>query len=80
MKAVDAGFDQHGIPYDVIWLDIDHTDEKRYFTWDPARFPEPVRLQRHLEAKKRKVSFHVIPGFFCWFTIRLRVFCSSWSL
>lgn len=57
VKAVDAGFDLHGIPYDVIWLDIDHTDEKRYFTWDPARFPEPVRLQHHLEAKKRKVSF-----------------------
>uniref|UniRef100_H3CYV5 Glucosidase alpha, neutral C n=1 Tax=Tetraodon nigroviridis TaxID=99883 RepID=H3CYV5_TETNG len=55
VKAVDAGFDRHGIPYDVIWLDIDHTDEKRYFTWDPARFPEPLRLQRHLEARKRKL-------------------------
>lgn len=73
VKAVDAGFDQHGIPYDVIWLDIDHTDDKRYFTWDPARFPEPVRLQRHLEAKKRKVSFHIITGFFCWYIVNLQV-------
>lgn len=56
VKAVDAGFDEHDIPYDVIWLDIDHTDQKRYFTWDPALFPEPVLLQRHLEAKKRKVG------------------------
>ncbi|XP_056868042.1 neutral alpha-glucosidase C isoform X4 [Takifugu flavidus] len=55
VKAVDAGFDEHDIPYDVIWLDIDHTDQKRYFTWDPALFPEPVLLQRHLEAKKRKL-------------------------
>ena len=27
--AVDAGFDAHNIPYDVIWLDIEHTDGKR---------------------------------------------------
>ncbi|XP_027131085.1 neutral alpha-glucosidase C isoform X2 [Larimichthys crocea] len=55
VKAVDAGFDRHGIPYDVIWLDIEHTDGKRYFTWDPALFPEPAGLQRHLEEKKRRL-------------------------
>ncbi|KAM3594386.1 uncharacterized protein V6R79_006984 [Siganus canaliculatus] len=55
VKAVDAGFDRHGIPYDVIWLDIEHTDGKRYFTWDSALFPDPVGLQRHLEKKKRKL-------------------------
>lgn len=57
MKAVDAGFDRHNIPYDVIWLDIEHTDGKRYFTWDPVCFPEPARLQQYLGYKKRKVSF-----------------------
>nr|XP_033499233.1 neutral alpha-glucosidase C isoform X1 [Epinephelus lanceolatus] len=55
VKAVDAGFDRHNIPYDVIWLDIEHTDEKRYFTWDSALFPDPAGLQRHLERKKRKL-------------------------
>uniref|UniRef100_A0A8C3G4V9 Glucosidase alpha, neutral C n=1 Tax=Cyclopterus lumpus TaxID=8103 RepID=A0A8C3G4V9_CYCLU len=55
VKAVDAGFDRHDIPYDVIWLDIEHTDGKRYFTWDSALFPEPAGLQRHLEKKKRKL-------------------------
>ncbi|CAG5866817.1 unnamed protein product, partial [Menidia menidia] len=55
VKAVDAGFDQHAIPYDVIWLDIEHTDGKRYFTWDPVLFPEPANLQHHLEKKKRKM-------------------------
>uniref|UniRef100_A0A3B3YUD4 Uncharacterized protein n=1 Tax=Poecilia mexicana TaxID=48701 RepID=A0A3B3YUD4_9TELE len=55
VKAVDAGFDRHKIPYDVIWLDIEHTDGKRYFTWDPALFPKPVALQQHLEKKKRKM-------------------------
>ena len=29
VKAVDAAFDEHNIPYDVIWLDIEHTDGKR---------------------------------------------------
>uniref|UniRef100_A0A8C4GYM8 Glucosidase, alpha; neutral C n=1 Tax=Dicentrarchus labrax TaxID=13489 RepID=A0A8C4GYM8_DICLA len=55
VKAVDAGFDRHDIPYDVIWLDIEHTDGKRYFTWDSALFPEPASLQHHLEKKRRKL-------------------------
>ena len=32
-RAVDAGFDEHNIPYDVIWLDIEHTDGKRCGLW-----------------------------------------------
>ncbi|XP_052001773.1 neutral alpha-glucosidase C isoform X2 [Xyrauchen texanus] len=55
VKAVDAGFDLHSIPYDVIWLDIDHTNGKRYFTWDSKLFPNPAELQRHLQEKKRKL-------------------------
>ncbi|KAM9777556.1 LOW QUALITY PROTEIN: neutral alpha-glucosidase C [Neosynchiropus ocellatus] len=55
VREVDAGFDSHDIPYDVIWLDIEHTDGKRYFTWDPVCFPDPTALQRHLEKKKRKL-------------------------
>lgn len=55
VKAVDDGFDLHDIPYDVIWLDIEHTDGKRYFTWDSVLFPDPAGLQRHLEKKKRKL-------------------------
>lgn len=30
VAAVDAGFDEHNIPYDVLWLDIEHTDGKRW--------------------------------------------------
>ena len=29
VQAVNAGFDEHDMPYDVIWLDIEHTDGKR---------------------------------------------------
>jgi len=27
--SVNAGFDQHDFPMDVIWLDIEHTDGKK---------------------------------------------------
>lgn len=30
--SVDAGFDTHDIPYDVLWLDIEHTNGKRFGT------------------------------------------------
>jgi mannosyl-oligosaccharide alpha-1,3-glucosidase len=36
---------EHDIPYDVLWLDIEHTDGKRYFTWDKHTFPDPIRMQ-----------------------------------
>ena len=36
---VDAKFEEHNFPYDVLWLDIEHTNGKRYFTWDSANFP-----------------------------------------
>uniref|UniRef100_A0A671DK19 Glucosidase alpha, neutral C n=1 Tax=Rhinolophus ferrumequinum TaxID=59479 RepID=A0A671DK19_RHIFE len=55
VKAVDAGFDKHDIPYDVMWLDIEHTEGKRYFTWDKKRFPNPERMQELLRNKKRKL-------------------------
>ncbi|XP_036300975.1 neutral alpha-glucosidase C isoform X2 [Pipistrellus kuhlii] len=55
VKAVDAGFDKHDIPYDVMWLDIEHTEGKRYFTWDKKRFPNPKRMQEQLRDKKRKL-------------------------
>ena len=32
------------IPADAIHLDLDHMDERRSFTWDPERFPDPQGL------------------------------------
>ena len=29
VRRVNAGFEEHNIPVDVIWLDIEHTDGKR---------------------------------------------------
>uniref|UniRef100_A0A8U8BPN2 Glycoside hydrolase family 31 N-terminal domain-containing protein n=1 Tax=Geospiza parvula TaxID=87175 RepID=A0A8U8BPN2_GEOPR len=61
VKAVDAGFDAHDIPYDVIWLDIEHTDGKRYFTWDKKKFQNPRKMQEHLRKRKRKLVVIVDP-------------------
>lgn len=52
---VDSGFDQHLVPYDVLWLDVDHTHGKRYFTWHPIGFPDPERMTQGLERKGRKI-------------------------
>lgn len=61
VRAVDAAFDENRIPYDVIWLDIEHTDGKRYFTWDTERFPDATALQDHLASRGRKMVTIVDP-------------------
>ncbi|KAH6583225.1 hypothetical protein BASA60_001544 [Batrachochytrium salamandrivorans] len=61
VKAVDAAFDEHDIPYDVLWLDIEHTDGKRYFTWDSAKFPKPEEMQKNLAFKERKMVTIIDP-------------------
>jgi alpha 1,3-glucosidase len=30
VRYVDSKMDEHDIPVDVIWLDIEHTDSKKY--------------------------------------------------
>jgi len=61
VKQVDEGMDTHNIPCDVIWLDIEHTDGKRYFTWDPTNFPTPEKMIDHVAAKGRRMVTIVDP-------------------
>ncbi|KAL3675895.1 hypothetical protein R1sor_025843 [Riccia sorocarpa] len=58
---VDAGFDEYDMPYDVLWLDIEHTDGKKYFTWDPVLFPNPKEMQDKIAAKGRKMVTIIDP-------------------
>ncbi|KAL0192070.1 hypothetical protein M9458_010366, partial [Cirrhinus mrigala] len=51
----------HDIPYDFIWLDIEHADGKRYFTWDPTKFPQPKEMLQGLMDKRRKLVAIVDP-------------------
>jgi mannosyl-oligosaccharide alpha-1,3-glucosidase len=55
ISSVIHGFEHHQIPMDVLWLDIEHTHGKRYFTWDTTKFPNPGRLQQELAHYGRKM-------------------------
>ncbi|XP_070181942.1 neutral alpha-glucosidase AB-like isoform X2 [Littorina saxatilis] len=61
VRTVDENFDKFDIPYDVIWLDIEHTDGKRYFTWDAAKFPNSIEMLRNISSKGRKMVTIVDP-------------------
>jgi mannosyl-oligosaccharide alpha-1,3-glucosidase len=61
VKDVDRKFDKHKIPYDVIWLDIEYTEEKKYFTWDPMTFPDPIGMQKQLDEHERKLVAIIDP-------------------
>ena len=59
--SVDEQMDQYDIPYDVIWLDIEYTDGKRYFTWDTNKFPNPQAMLGALVAKGRNLVTIIDP-------------------
>ncbi|PNS21092.1 hypothetical protein CAC42_3430 [Sphaceloma murrayae] len=61
VKDVDRKFDRANIPYDIIWLDIEYTEEKKYFTWDPDNFPDPVSMQDQLAEHERKLVVIIDP-------------------
>ena len=49
--AVDKGLDDNNIPADVIWLDIEHTNGKRYFSWDEGKFPDVRAMLSLMDVK-----------------------------
>lgn len=61
VKEVDRNFDMYQIPYDVIWLDIDYTDDIKYFTWDPLQFPNPIGMEQQLDESERKLVVIIDP-------------------
>lgn len=58
--SVDKKFDDYDIPYDSIWLDIDHTDEKRYMTWN-SNFEDIEDFAEQLEEKGRNLVVIIDP-------------------
>jgi alpha 1,3-glucosidase len=58
---VNAKFEELDIPYDVIWLDIEHTNGKRYFTWDTKHFPTPKDMINGIAKYGRKMVTIVDP-------------------
>ncbi|XP_041352622.1 neutral alpha-glucosidase AB-like isoform X2 [Gigantopelta aegis] len=61
VAAVEENMDKADIPFDVMWLDIEHTDGKRYFTWANDKFPNPKDMIGKLSSKGRKMVIIVDP-------------------
>lgn len=58
---VHAQMDAHRVPYDTIWLDIEYTDRKQYFTWNTNAFPDPVGMAQQLDRTGRNLVVIVDP-------------------
>lgn len=58
---VNDNFDKYDMPMDVMWLDIEYTDSKKYFTWDTRKFPNPLDMIQNLTTKGRKLVVIIDP-------------------
>ncbi|XP_037083807.1 neutral alpha-glucosidase AB-like [Pollicipes pollicipes] len=58
---VHDSLDHHDLPFDTIWLDIEHTDGKRYFTWDSHKFSHPDDMIRNMSSRGRKMITIIDP-------------------
>ncbi len=62
VRAIARGYRERGIPCDVLYLDIDHMDGYRVFTFDAERFPDPAGFVAEMEADGFKVVCITDPG------------------
>ena len=58
---VADNFDKYDLPMDVMWLDIEYTDGKRYFTWDNRKFSNPLEMVKNLTSIGRKLVIIIDP-------------------
>lgn len=58
---VVSGYDKYNFPLDVMWLDIDYTDNLKYFTWNPENFSDPLGMQQTLNETGRKLVVIIDP-------------------
>ncbi|EDV47634.1 neutral alpha-glucosidase AB [Drosophila erecta] len=61
VTSVSAKFDENNIPMDTMWLDIEYTDGKRYFTWDKFKFPQPLTMIKNLTELGRHLVVIIDP-------------------
>lgn len=58
LQVVES-FDEHEIPVDTMWLDIEYTDDKMYFTWNHTAFPTPIAMINDMRLTGRHLT-HII--------------------
>lgn len=59
VRIVQKRFDEEDMPVDVFWLDIEYSEEHKYFIWDKKNFPDPVEMTNDVAANARKVRISV---------------------
>ncbi len=62
VRELAGTYRQKKLPCDTLWLDIDYMDEYRVFTWNHARFPNPVALVEDLRKQGFRVITIIDPG------------------
>ncbi|AMD19809.1 HCL342Wp [Eremothecium sinecaudum] len=55
--------DEHEMPLDFMWLDLDYTDGRKFFTWKSDAYPDPQRMLRTLDAMGRNLVVIIDPQF-----------------
>jgi alpha 1,3-glucosidase len=55
VRDVMKHLDDAQIPHDAIWLDLDHTDDKMWFTFHPHNFKDAEKLQDEIDPLERKL-------------------------
>lgn len=61
VRTVVEKFDENDFPLDVMWLDIEYTEGKKYFTWDQIKFKHPIEMQQNLTKTGRKLVTIIDP-------------------
>ena len=61
VREVIRKLDESLIPHDSVFLDLDHTDDKLYFTFHPHHFKDIEQLQDDIDPLERKVVALIDP-------------------
>ncbi|KAK9871595.1 hypothetical protein WA026_012975 [Henosepilachna vigintioctopunctata] len=61
VTAVVKNFDNYDLPLDTMWLDIEYTDGKKYFVWEPLKFGHPDQMLKNLTATGRHLVVIIDP-------------------
>ncbi|KAK9871594.1 hypothetical protein WA026_012974 [Henosepilachna vigintioctopunctata] len=61
VTTVVENFDEYDLPLDTMWLDIEYTDGKKYFTWDPIKFAHPDQMLKNISSTGRHLVVIIDP-------------------
>lgn len=62
VRSIIAGYREHDLPLDGIYLDIDYMDAYKVWTWDKSRYPDPAGLVREAREAGVRLLPIVDPG------------------